>query len=79
MTKIELAKQAVKIVVGIGSGSIVGKIVMNNTTREGLVDNITMPVTTYVIGSIVAKAAGQYTDNAIDSAVKWWKTNVTDK
>ena len=77
MTKTEFTKQIVGIVVGIGTGSIVGKAIMNNTTRDGLVDNITMPVATFAIGSVVAKAARQYTDSAIDEAVKWWKENVT--
>ena len=77
MTKIELTKIAVNIVVGTGTSKIVHNIIKHNATPENTVDLVTMTAGSLVLGSMAADASKQYTSAKIDEIADWWKTNVT--
>lgn len=76
MTKIELAKKAVSIVVSVGTGRIVGQVIKSNTHPENVVDIVTMSAGAYALGGLVGAETAKYTDGQIDAAVKWWNDNV---
>lgn len=77
MTKTDVAKKAVSIVVGLGARRVVGQMISSNTTSNGAVDAVIIPVATFVLVSIAANACKRYTDQAIDEIVQWWQENVT--
>lgn len=76
MTKIELAKKAVNIVVSVGTGRIIGQVIKSNTHPETTVDVVTMAAGAYALGGLVAAETSKYTDGQIDAAVQWWNDNV---
>lgn len=76
MTKLELAKNAVSIVVGAGTSKIVSSIIQNNTNPKTLADKVSMSAGSMVIGMMVADAAKKYTDAQIDEVAVWYKTKV---
>jgi hypothetical protein len=76
MTKIELAKNAVKIVVGAGTATIVKAIISNNVQPDDLTTKVTTTVGSLVLGSMVADLATRYTDAKIDSLTTWYNDNV---
>lgn len=75
MTKLELAKNAVSIVVGAGASKIVSSIIQNNTNPKTLADKVSMSAGSVVIGMMVADAAKKYTDAQIDEIAAWYKAN----
>lgn len=76
MDKIELAKNVVKIVSGLGVTRIVGSIVSNQTHVATLPQKVCVVVASGVLGSMAADAMGNYTDEKIDDVVTWYRENV---
>jgi hypothetical protein len=76
MTKLDITKTAVKIIVGSGTAKIIQGIVRNNTSPESITDTVTITAGAIVVGSMVGDIAGRYTDAKIDEIAAWWKTNV---
>ena len=76
MDKIEIAKNVVKIVSGLGVTRIVGSIVANQAHVSTLPQKICVVVASGVIGSMAADAMGEYTDEKIDDVVTWYHQNV---
>jgi hypothetical protein len=76
MTKIEVTKNVVSFVVGIGTSQIVKTVIKNNVQPENLIEKITVTAGAVVLGSMVADASRKYTDDKIDELVAWWNTNV---
>ncbi len=67
--KIQLAKLGAKIVVHLGTGTIVNAIVRNNVAPANAFEKISIPAGSFAIGGIVANAAKQYTEDLIDDIV----------
>lgn len=76
MTKLQFAKKATSIVVGIGTGKVVASILSNNAPAGGIVTKITCITAGVVIGMMASDATSKYTEDKIDEAVIWWKENV---
>jgi hypothetical protein len=76
MTKLDITKTVVKIVVGSGTAKIVQGIVRNNTSPASVTDTVAISGGCIVLGMMVGDIAGKYTDAKIDEIADWWKTNV---
>lgn len=72
-SKIDLAKYATSFVVGAGVSKIVKCIVANNTDPKNLKDKVVIGVGAYVIGSMVADLAQDYTNAKIDEMVAFYQ------
>ena len=72
MTKTDVAKRIVTVVVGFGISKIVSGIIRNNTTPERVSDQIAINAGSYVIGAMIADQAKKFTDAKIDEIVKHW-------
>lgn len=79
MTKLELTKTVVNIVVGTGTTKIVSNIIKNNTNAETITDTVTMAAGSVVLGSMAADASKEYTSDKIDKIADWWHENITKK
>lgn len=79
MNKIELAKKAASLIVGLGTTKIVNDIIENNTTTETVKDKVAVKAGSVVIGSMAADATSSYTDRKIDEAIDWWRKNITNR
>ncbi len=76
MTKTDIAKKAVSLVIGSGTAKIVGGIIRNNTDPETITDTVTIAAAQVTIGMMVADAASRYTDEKIDELLSWYNANV---
>lgn len=76
MTKIELAKNAAKIVVGAGTATIVRAIISNNVQAEDITTKVTTTAGALVLGSMVADLSSRYVGAKIDEAAAWYNENV---
>jgi hypothetical protein len=79
MTKLDLTKRIVSIVVGLGTTKIVNDIIENNTDAETTTDRVKVKAGSLVIGSMAADATSAYTDRKIDEMAAWWTTNVAPR
>lgn len=70
MTKLEIAKKATSIIVGLGTSKVVRDIINNNTQPRNILDQITIGVTSVVSGSMVAVHTKEHADHMIDEAVE---------
>lgn len=78
MNAIDLTKQAVSLVAGVGAGIITKSIIRNNTNPEGAIDTVAVYTGSVAIGWMVNDAVSDYTDAKIDTIVAWWKKNITE-
>lgn len=76
MTKIDLAKNVTRFVVGAGVTKIVSGIVKHNTDPEKVTDIITITTASAALGMMVADKTQEYTDTKIDELVSWWYENI---
>lgn len=76
MTKTDIAKKAATLVVGIGTTHIAHSIIKNNVSTETITTSVTVPIASFVIGSMAVDATSRYTERQIDAVVSWWKLNV---
>lgn len=79
MTKTEIAKKTIPVVVGFLTAATVKEMIKNSTDAEKLTDKVTITVAGYVLGAIAADAAKDWTDAKIDELIAWWTKNVTEK
>lgn len=77
ITKADVAKQAVALVVGAGISKIVKGTVKQNVTADKVTDQLVITAASYVLGLVVAEKCKEVTDARIDSITDWWATNVT--
>lgn len=76
MNKLQLAKNAVSAIVGVGTAKIVSSIISNTTTQDNVIDKVTMTSGSLVLGAMVADLSKRYTDAKIDELVSFWNENV---
>ena len=67
--KIFWTKKAVRAVVGLGAGTIVGQIISRNVEPENGVQEVTVFTASTVAGWCAADVLGDYTDRKIDEFV----------
>lgn len=79
MNYLNLAKQAIKLVVGVGVSKIVNDIIENNVEAEKAHHKVAVPVASTVVGLMAADASSDYIDYAIDEIAEWWTENVTNR
>jgi len=77
MSKTEIAKCVVSVVVGSGTTKIVSAVIRNNVSPEKITDKVTIAAGSVVLGLMAADATKNYTDAKIDEAVAWWREHVT--
>lgn len=78
MDKIAVFKNVVQFTIGIGASTIVKQIIENNVDPVKTIDKIAVPVASLAIGGAVAKIAGEYTNDMIDTVVEALKkTKIT--
>lgn len=76
MSKLDLAKAAAKTTVGWSASFVIGSIIRNNATPATKIQEVELLVGSFVLGSMVAELASEYTDRQIDNTVAWWAANV---
>lgn len=79
MTKTDIAKQIVGLVVGAGTSKIISSIIQNNIEPEKKVDKVTVASASLVTGMMARDASKKYTDRKIDELVSWWEKEVKPK
>lgn len=70
LTAVSAVRNAVSVVVGIGTGKIVGQIIKNNITPETLRDKVTVTAASWAIGAMVGSATKKFTEKEFDTAVE---------
>ena len=76
ITKLDILKQAVGLVVGAGVSQIVGSIVANNVATENTVQKVTVFAGKTGIAMVVNDMVRKHTDSQIDAAASWVRENV---
>jgi len=79
MTKIDIAKKMVNLVVGIGTSKIVSSIIQNNVRPEKVTDKVTVACASLVLASMAVDFTKLYTDDKIEEISDWWISNVTNR
>ena len=72
MQRIQITKKIVRTVVSISVGRVISSIIVNNATISSTTDKVAAVTSSYVLGSMVADAAGDYTDKTIDEIYVQW-------
>lgn len=72
MNKLEIAKTVVTLAVGAGTTKVAKQVIQNNTTREKLIDKITIPLASLAIGTMAAKATKEFAGAEFDRKVEWF-------
>lgn len=79
MSKLDIAKQGIGVVVGAGVGSIVRGIVDATVPQETPVQRVLVLVGKVSISSFVTHHVKLHVNDAIDEVVEWYKTNTSDE
>lgn len=79
MSKIDILKQGVGLVCGLGITQIVNGIVASTTKTDTLYQKTTVSAGSFVIGMVVSDVIREKTDKKVDSAVAWWKKHISEK
>ena len=72
MTKTELAKAIVGIVIGSGTAKVVKEIIKNNVSPDSVTDKAAIMIASYVLGAIAADSSKGWTDAKIDKIIAEW-------
>jgi hypothetical protein len=76
MTKLELFKRATSVIVASGTSVIVGQIIARNTAPTTRVQTVTIPVTAFVIGALLAEKVSEFTDRQIDEVAAFYNESI---
>ena len=66
MNKLDIAKAATSLIVGMGVSRTVNGIVRTNVPIVTIIDKVTVSASTFVVGSMAAASTKKYTDAKID-------------
>lgn len=69
MNKLEIAKKAITLVIGLGASKISSSIIKNNVPVDSVIDKITVSSATIVIGMMAGEATKKFTGDKIDELV----------
>jgi site-specific DNA-adenine methylase len=81
MNKLEIAKKALTITVGLGVSKISATIIKNNVQPENLFQQVTVGAGAVVIGMMASDASKTYTNTKVDELVAAWsdaKKNINE-
>lgn len=78
MTKTEIAKKVIHIIVTVGVGKIVGDVIKSNTNPESVTDKVTYTAGSYALGGLVAAETVKYADNKINEITAHWTKKDTE-
>lgn len=78
MTKIDIAKKVLSITAALGSGAITNQIIQNNVRPNSPLQQVTVPVASFVLGGLVARTAREESGKIVDDLVEAW-TSFTKK
>lgn len=67
---LSVTKFAASLVVGIGTGKIVGKAIKQIVTPTSMIEKVTIAAASWVIAGIATDATKHYTDDMIDNVAK---------
>ena len=70
MNKLDIAKGATSMIVGMGVTRTVNGIVKTNVPIVTIIDKVTVTASTFVVGSMAAASTKKYTDAKIDEFAK---------
>lgn len=73
MTKLGIAKLVINVAAGVGVSKVTNDIITNNVTVDSTEDRIKVAIGSFVLASMVADAASDHVNAAIDSIAKLWK------
>jgi hypothetical protein len=76
MTKTEIVKQIVGLVVAAGTAQIVKGVIENNTNPVKVPEKVALAAAAFVVGAMAKEATKQYTDKQIDWIIKTWNDAV---
>lgn len=69
MNKLEIAKKAVTIVIGLGASKISASIIKNNVPTETVIEKVTVTSAAIVIGMMASESTKKFTETKIDEIV----------
>lgn len=78
MNKTDIAKKILSITAALGSGAITNQIIQNNVRPSTTLQQVTVPVASFVLGGLVARTAREESGKIVDDIVEAW-TSFTKK
>ncbi len=77
MTKREIVKTGISLLVTASVGQVVGQLIKNNTDpSEKFTEEVKYRVGAFAIGGLVAAAAAEHTNKMVDEAVSLYHEHV---
>lgn len=70
MNKLDATKLVARLVVGIGTTTISNAIIKNNVVPANIFQRVSVPVASFIIGSMASEATRSHTDAQIDAFAK---------
>lgn len=70
MTKQEIAKSAIKFVVGSSTGAVVTKLVKSHSSPDNIVEELQLVVAGYALGGVVADRTVDWADAKFTGLMK---------
>jgi len=77
--KVAIAKTVIRVSARFGVSKVINDVIANNTTIESNADMAKVWVGSFVLGSMIADHACNYTDQRVDAVVEWWNARKTDE
>ena len=72
MNKLQAFKFATRLIVGAGTTTISNSIIKNNVQPSNVIEQISVAVSSVVIGSMASEATKSHTERQIDAFVATW-------
>ena len=72
MNKLQAFKFATRLIVGAGTTTISNSIIKNNVQPSNVIEQISVAVSSVVIGSMASEATKSHTERQIDAFVEAW-------
>lgn len=76
VTRLQVVKKAVNLVVGWSAARVVQTVIQNNYVVETPADHIAVTTGSYVLGAMVGDLSSRYSDAKIEQIADWWRKNV---
>lgn len=74
MNKLQAFKFATRLIVGAGTTTISNSIIKNNVQPSNVIEQISVAVSSVVIGSMASEATKSHTEAQIDAFVAAWNS-----
>ena len=70
-----IAKKIVRTAITMSVGHVAGSLITNNLSPRNTFERAEVMLGSYVVGAMVADAAGDWTDRKMEELVDWWAKN----